>query len=140
MADPPAWSIRGLRYLAMAAMALLVIEYLLGIDTAAYGGFSSTSLTPALVGHQGVGYLLGAVAALLVVVAVAARQGRFLVLTLVLLAAVLGAGIAGREFLSTFHPIDSFLMGLAFIVAFIDGVALSALLRPARPAPPPTAA
>ena len=117
------WPQRTLRVLIPIAGILLVIQYVAGLLTNAYGpsaGFTDNTSFPALNLHYLNGDFLGVVAIIVVVVAAFTRQVRFIALSVVMLAAILVAGIAGMAFVSSTpnNPVDTVLMGVAFLVAF----------------------
>ncbi len=125
----PAWSSKGLRVLLPISGLLLVLQYGLGLWTNAYApasGFTGSTSFAAYSAHIAVGFLLGLFVLLVLVFALLTKEPRTIVLSAVLFVSVAIAGVAGHLFVSTTPnpPIESVVMGLAFLVAFWCGVAL----------------
>lgn len=119
----------------------LVAQYLLGLWTNLYGpasGFTTSTEFGPLSAHYDVGYLIGVLALLMLLLAFLSRETRLITLAVLLLVAVAVAGIAGMAFVHTQPnpPIDSFVMGTAFLGALAANLVLNLLVRrPARPLP-----
>jgi hypothetical protein len=118
-----------MRILIPIAGLLLVVQYVAGLYTNAYSpasGFTSNTAFPALNLHYTVGMTLGILAILVVIVSAFTRQMAYIGLSVVVLAAILVAGIAGMAFVGTTPnpPVDTVIMGSAFLVAFWATVVL----------------
>jgi hypothetical protein len=118
-----AWSTTALRVLVPIVGLLLVVQYVLGLLTNAYApaaGFTSNSTGNYLDAHYSVGYILGILALLIFVVACFTRRARVIVLALVVLLGVVGAGLEGMHYVSTTpnDPTATVGMGLLFLIAF----------------------
>jgi len=131
----PRWTSRALSILGPLVAIDLVIQYIAGLGTNAYAptAFTSNSDYGWLDVHWDNGYFLGLLCIVLVLVAALSRQGRNIGSALVILAAVLVAGVAGMAFVRTSPnpPSATITMGLAFLVAF--GAAISFMIRLMRP-------
>ncbi|MFZ0831185.1 MAG: hypothetical protein WCB18_00965 [Thermoplasmata archaeon] len=116
------WVPRALGVLAGITLGLLAVQYLLGLWASAYAPaiFTTTPNTAAYAGHIALGYLVGVVALVMVIVAVLSKNPRPVAQALVILIAIGLAGIFGRMFVTTTpnDPIYSFGMGVMFLVAF----------------------
>jgi heme A synthase len=102
---------------------LLVVQYLSGLWTNAYGpanGFTSSSSFPALSAHYAVGYALTALVLVVAIVAFFTGRRRVTALALILAAGVVWAAISGSAFVRSTpnNPLYSVSMGIAFLVAF----------------------
>ncbi|MCI4317369.1 MAG: hypothetical protein L3J96_02425 [Thermoplasmata archaeon] len=124
-------------------MLLLVVQYLLGLWTNLYGPTAYTSNTsfPALDAHYNVGFALFFTALILLVLTGLSRELRLVVPAVVGLVAIILAGVYGMMYVGSTPnaPIDSFLMGLMFLVAFGATSAVSSLgmmRHPVGPMPP----
>ena len=141
MSAPPAWSTTALRYLAPVLVLLLIVEASLGGWTNVTGPATFTTSTqfPALMGHEGLGYLLGVLALVTLVAAAAARRVPNLIHAVLIVVGVGGAGVAGREFIQTASnpPADSALMALMFVVALAGALGMTVVTwRKPRGTPP----
>ncbi len=126
------WPYRALRVLIPIAGILLVIQYIAGLYTNAYApanGFTNNTAFPAINLHYVNGDVLGVVAIIVLIVAAFTRQIRFIGLSVVMLAAILTAGFAGMAFVSSTPnpPVDTVIMGIAFLVAFWAQLLLAAM-------------
>jgi heme A synthase len=131
-----------LRLAALTTLLLLVAQYLLGLWTSAYapGQFTATPSYPPLVAHYGIGYAL-AVASLVVLILAALSGSRRLQAPAVgLIIGVALAAVFGLEFVRSApnNPIDSFAMGLMFLVAFGAAMNLSFSLMRSGTTPAPS--
>jgi len=152
MPEPPSWARSGILYLAIVVEALLVLQYALGLWTNVYGVglnaaglYTSSSSGSTYSAHVDLGYLLGLLSLLIVILAALHRQARVIAQSVFLLLWIGIAGVTGRLFVtgSPNPAIDSFLMGLAFLFAFGTGIGLVVTLLRARttgPAAPPAGA
>jgi hypothetical protein len=146
MGPAPRWPTTALRYLAPIVLLLLVAQYLLGLWTNLYAppaGFTSNSSSPSLDWHFNIGFILGLISILSIVLALLARQVPLVVFAILLFVGVFVAGQAGGSFMSTSpNPAsDSFLMGAMFLLAFVSALGLSArswMQAPTRPSSPAT--
>lgn len=141
MADAPPWVRGALLGATVLLLVLLFVEYVLGLWTNvdgvgldSGGMFTSSSSGSTLSAHLAVGYLLGLVALLAVIFAALTREVRFIAQAVFALIWIGVAGVAGRAFIdsSPNAPIDSFAMGVAFLLAFgtATGLMYSVLRRP----------
>jgi hypothetical protein len=136
---------RTLSLLIGLALLLLVTEYLLGLWTNVYAPavFTTSISSLALGAHYAVGYALGFVALILLIVAVVSRSLRSVVHALIVLLTIGMAGIFGRLYVSSTpnDPVYSFAMGFLFLVALAACMAIGWFLWrrspgvPARPSP-----
>ncbi|MCI4335753.1 MAG: hypothetical protein L3K17_00945 [Thermoplasmata archaeon] len=131
MRPPPEWPLTALRYLGPALVILLLAQYFLGLWTNVYApatGFTSNSSSPALDWHYNIGFALGILAILTIVIAALSRQLPLIGTSVVLFLAVLVAGIAGSAFVGSTPnpPSASFWMGAMFLVAFGASMGLTA--------------
>ncbi|MCI4351573.1 MAG: hypothetical protein L3K15_08705 [Thermoplasmata archaeon] len=129
MGPAPRWPTTALRYLAPITMLLLVAQYLLGLWTNLYAppaGLTSNSSSPALDWHYNIGFILGIIAILALVLALLSRQLRLAGSASALLVGVLVAGFAGGNFVGTNpnNAVSSFVMGAMFLVAFVAALGL----------------
>jgi hypothetical membrane protein len=125
----PAWSWKVLRILVPVTGLLLVVQYLLGLWTNAYApasGFTDNTSFPSLDWHYNIGFLLGILGILVVIVAAFTRKVPYVGFGLLLLAGIALAGIAGMRYVGTTPnaPLDAVLMGIGFLVAFWASLAL----------------
>ena len=149
MAGAPRWVSTALRYLVAIVLVLLVLQYLLGIYTNVYGvgvnadgKYSENSSGPALDWHYNVGFLLGILGIVLIVLAALSRTGRLVGQAVGLFVWVLVAGVEGMMFVRSNDPLQSLIMAFAFLLAFGTGMGmlLSLFRSPGgwmRPAGPP---
>jgi len=117
------WPDRVLLILLPVAGLLLVLEYLSGLWTSAYGpsnGFTSATSFPPLSLHYAGGYALGVVVVVIALVSLFTGQRRAVLLAVVLAVSVGWAGVSGSLFIrsSPNNPMYSVSMGLAFLIAF----------------------
>jgi hypothetical protein len=150
MSDAPAWPSRFLGVLVPLTALLLVVQYLLGLWTNVYAPsvpFTHSTSMPSLGVHYLVGYALGALTLVGVLIAALSRNLRSVVLEGVVFVAVLWAAFAGMAYVGTQPnpPVASFSMGFAFLIAFAANLVLSFFLMMQRgvfsrmmPAPPTT--
>lgn len=130
MTDPaPAWPHKALRVLVPVTGLLLVVQYLLGLWTNAYApaaGFTSNSSFPSLDWHYNIGFALGILGLLVVIVAAFTRRAPYIGFALLLFAGIAIAGVAGMRFVNSAPnpPLDAVLMGVGFLVAFWASLAL----------------
>lgn len=120
---PPAWTNTALKVLLPLTAVFGVAQYVLGLLTNAYApssGFTSNTSFNYLDAHYNVGFTLGALSILLVIVAGFTRQPRTIALSVVGFLGILVAGLAGMAFVNTQPnpPNASVLMGVGFLVAF----------------------
>ena len=139
--SPRAWPLRALRILLPVTGLFLVMEYIAGLWTSAYGpanGFTSSTAFPSLSAHYGLGYALGVLAVLVLVVSFFSGQRRLIVQAAVLIVSVGVAGVAGMAFVRSAPnaPIDSVVMGIAFLFAFWAALMLVAATMRSRPSAP----
>ena len=124
------WPFRTLKVLIPIAGILLVVQYVAGLYTSAYSpasGFTDNSAFPALNLHYTVGMILGILAIIVVIISAFTRQVRYIGLSVVMVAAILTAGIAGIAYVSSTPnpPVATVIMGISFLVAFWADVALA---------------
>jgi hypothetical protein len=135
---------RALAAVAGVTILALVAEYLLGLWTNLYGPsvFTRSTSYPALAAHYGVGYALGALALIVVVLAAMSHRRRALVPAVVLLAGVALAGLFGAAYVrsSPNATIDSFAMGFMFLVALVSAFLVVVSRWPRMPGAEPPAA
>jgi hypothetical protein len=131
MASRWAWPARALKYVAPVILASLVVQYLLGLYTNLYGGFSATTSTGALDGHYTNGDILFLLAVLALIFASLARDWKNAGLGAALVAIVTVAGFMGGAFQNSVanvgdagQPVYSFAMGVLFLVGLFVGVLL----------------
>ncbi|HEV2429275.1 MAG TPA: hypothetical protein VGV64_05450 [Thermoplasmata archaeon] len=136
MKPAPTWPSKALLVLVPIQGFLLAVEYLLGMWTNLYApsAFTDSTSFPSLDWHYTNGYVLGVVAILTVVLAALSRKVPYLVLGLVALGAILGAGLSGQAFVGSApnNPIDSFSMSLAFLFAMIATLLFGVVIRMGR--------
>jgi hypothetical protein len=138
--------VRIVRYVGVAALLLLVLQYCLGLWTNVYAPVqfsnfnSGANYSPALNAHIMNGDILFVLGLLAVVFAVFSKRLRLIVPAVVLTLAVFLAGEFGMAFVNATPnaPIDSFAMGVTFLFALFGAGALAGLARAERP--PATAA
>jgi hypothetical protein len=144
MAEPPRWAVQAVLIVALVMLVLLFAQYLLGmwtnLNTTAV--FTSNSTSNSLDWHYNVGFILGLVGIVTIVLAGLSRQVRLIGQSVALFVWILLAGIMGSAFVSTQPnpPNDSFLMALFFLLAFGTAIGLlySAIRARALPRPAPT--
>ena len=137
MVPAPAWSEKVLRILVPITGIALVTQYILGLWTNAYapsGGFTSNSSFPSLDWHYNIGFTLGALGLLTVVIAAVSRRVPSIVLAIVMFVGIALAGVAGMKFVSSSpnDPIFSVAMGLGFLIAFWASLILGLMLMGGR--------
>lgn len=136
VAQGPAWATRALGVVTGVTLLLLLVQYMLGLWTADYAPASFTDNTsyPSLDWHYNVGFILGFLSIIAVVVAVLTRRARLIAPAVVLLLSVVGAGVMGMRFVGTTpnDPLASFVMGVLFLVAFGSAMGLMTQLGRAR--------
>jgi heme A synthase len=141
MTASPAWTTPALRYLGPTLVLLLVVEALLGGWTNVSGPstFTTSTSLPSLMGHEGLGYLLGVLALVALVAAAMAGRRRNILHAGLVLVGVGAAGVAGRAFLqnSSNPPIDSTVMALMFLVALAGAIGMTVVSWRSAPANPP---
>jgi hypothetical protein len=146
--EPRPWVPGALFYLVGITLVLLVVQYLLGIWTNAYapGMFSPSNRSFAPLGfHVIVGYLVGIVAVMMLIVAALSKHPRYIGQSVGVVVGIGLAGLFGMLYVDSTpnDPAYSFGMGLMFLIAFGACAALAYAvwgIRPAMPAPPtPTA-
>jgi hypothetical protein len=125
----PAWPHKALRILLPVTGLLLVVQYLLGLWTNAYApasGFTSNSSFPSLDWHYNIGFALGILGLLVVIVAAFSRKLPYIGFAVLLFAGIAVAGVAGMRFVNSTPnpPVDTVLMGVGFLVAFWASLAL----------------
>jgi hypothetical protein len=144
MTNPPAWAVTALRYLGPVLVLLLLVEAALGGWTNVTGPATFTPQTgfPALFGHEGVGYLLGLLALVTLVAALAVRKVPNILHSLLILVGVGVAGVAGRAFVDNASnpPLYSELMAGMFVVALLGALGMTLVGWRAPGAPPASAA
>lgn len=116
---------------------LLITQYLLGLWTNAYapsGGFTADSSFAPLNWHWNIGFTLGIVSIVAIVLTAFTRNWRVVLPAGLVFLFVLMAGLAGNAFTDTpgNPPQYSFLMGASFLFAFISEVALARIWMTAR--------
>ena len=124
-------------------MLFLIAQYFLGLWTNVYApaAFTSNTSFPALDWHYNIGFTLFVVGIVVVILAGLARDWRATVGALVVVAAVYVAGNMGAAYVgsSPNDPIDSFGMGVMFLVAlFATSAVLMAAARGRKAAAPST--
>ncbi|MGI0132091.1 MAG: hypothetical protein ACREDK_03215 [Thermoplasmata archaeon] len=135
---PSHWSFRALRILTPIIAVVLFLQYVLGLWTSAYApasGFTGNTSLPSLDWHYNLGFALGVLTLLTVIVAAFTRQVRSIAMSILLFAAVAAAGLAGSRFVSTMpnDPNATIAMGIAFVVALGVNMAFSfRLMQDAR--------
>jgi hypothetical protein len=127
----PKWPLTALRFLAPIVLLILIAQYLLGLWTNLYApaaGFTSNSSSLALDWHYNLGFILGIVSILSIVLAALTRRLPLVILSVILFVGVFVAGMAGGSYVnSTPNPSsDSFLMGAMFLLAFVAALGLAA--------------
>jgi len=124
---------RSLRYVVLATLLLLVGQYLLGIWTSAYAPASFTTSTsyPPLGWHYNLGFAVFFLSLVAVVLAALTRELRLVAPALALIVSVVLAGVFGRVYVASTpnNPLDSFAMGVMFLVAFGSAASLAFSLR-----------
>jgi hypothetical protein len=144
MGPAPRWPSTALRYVVPAVLLLLVAQYLLGLWTNLYApaaGFTSNSSSPSLDWHYNLGFILGILGILCIVLAGLSRQLPLVALAVVGFVGILVAGLAGGSFVSSTPnpPEESLLMGAMFLLAFVANVGLAsatwmrAMVAPSTP-------
>lgn len=126
-------------------MLLLVAQYFSGLWTNVYAPamFTSNSAFPSLNAHYFIGFALFFVGIVVVILAGLSRNWRLILGGIVVVVAVLLAGIFGSAFVgsSPNNPIDSFAMGAMFLVAlFANSAILMVGSRARRPLGSPATA
>jgi hypothetical protein len=147
VAEKGGWPVRALNILVPLTLVILLAQYFLGLWTNIYApatGFTSNTSFPSLDWHYNLGFALGVLGILLVIVTGFTRNLGFLALGAVALLGIIVAGLAGGQFVSTNNPLFSFDMGAGFIIAFAAVGALGLMLAARRgwlvPAPAPAPA
>lgn len=132
------WATPTLRYGSLTTLLLLVVQYVLGLWTNAYS--VGDSFPGTLTGHIAVGYLLGVLSLLLLMVVVLDGRKSLVGPSALLLLSVALAGVTGRLFLmsNATNAGDSVAMGVAFLAAFASASMLvfSAWRSSAAPSSP----
>jgi heme A synthase len=136
-----------LRMASLGAVAMLVIEFILGVIYNLYGTAPTAKKSiglfssPDLALHVILGILLFAAAVVLLIRAIGARHALSIWLSAVGLVAIIGAGFAGLGFTSSGAAGASLGMSLAFAAALGCYIAMLVVLAPASAAPadPPSA-
>lgn len=120
---------------------LLILQYLAGLwtDVNAMGPFTTNSSSPALDLHYDLGYALGILSLVALIVSTMAKRWRLVPFTAVTFISVLVAGVAGGDFVRTNDGFASFVMGTFFLVAFGSNFMASMVLRRQRATLPPLA-
>jgi len=142
-----AWALKALKILVPVTALLLIIQYIAGLGTNVYApaaGFNGNSDFGWLDLHYATGDVLGLVSIVLVIVAVFTARGPLIGTSAGILVSVLVAGFAGSAFINTSpnNPLDSLLMGIAFLFAFGATISLGFRVmwasgsRTATPPPP----
>ncbi|HTT25431.1 MAG TPA: hypothetical protein VMH90_00515 [Thermoplasmata archaeon] len=125
----PTWAPRVLGALIMTTFVLLLLQLASGVWTNLTGPstFTADTMFPALTAHYGVGYLLGILALLALVVTGLTRDLGLILPALLALAFIGAAGIEGSLFVRTAgNPdMDSTGMAVAFLLAFIAQIFLA---------------
>ena len=136
-----------LRMASVGAVAMLILEFILGMIYNLYGTAPTAKKSiglfssPVIALHVILGLLLLVAAAVHLIRAIGARQGLSIGLSAVGLAAIVVAGFAGLGFTGNGANGASLGMSLAFAVALACYVTLLVLLVPSTaPAPPPSTA
>lgn len=129
---PPAWAEKALRVVVPVTGLLLVVQYLLGLWTNAYApssGFTDNTSYPSLDWHYNIGFTLGALGVIVLIVAALTRKLPFIGLAAVLLVGIAIAGISGMEFVhsSPNDPVATVVMGVGFLIAFWASLVLGLL-------------
>jgi hypothetical protein len=124
-----AWPHKALRILVPVTGLLLVVQYLLGLWTNAYApssGFTDNTSFPSLDWHYNIGFALGILAVLVLILAALTRRIPYVGFAVLLLVGVAVAGISGMGFVHTMPnpPVDAVVMGIGFLVAFWASLAL----------------
>jgi len=119
----------------------LIVQYIAGLGANVYApsnGFTMDTAFGIYNVHWLNGYVLGLLCIALVIVAVLSRRIGSIAASIVVLLAVLVAGIAGMIFVNnTPNPAGaSLLMGLAFLVAFATVMAMAFRMRMGQGSPP----
>jgi hypothetical protein len=121
----------------------LILQYISGLGTNVYapdGGFNMNTDFGFYDLHAVNGDILGILSILLVIFAVFSRKSGNYVPAIIFFVAVLVAGIAGMVFANDVPnpPLASLTMGLAFLVAFATGLAITfrQMMIPAEPMAP----
>jgi hypothetical protein len=134
MSGPPRWAKKALGAVTGISLLLLLIQYLLGLWTADYApaAFTNDTSFPSLDWHYNVGFALGIVSILIVILAALTRQARLIAPSVVLFIAILVAGVLGMRYVNTTpnDPLASFGMGVMFLVAFGSAMSIVTQLRP----------
>lgn len=131
---------RAVAYVGGIALALLILQYVLGLWTdvyapAQFASFDSGSnYAPSLRAHIVTGDVLFLVSAVAVVLAAISRRLLLIVPAVVLLVSIFGAGEFGMAFVNSApnDPIDSFAMGTLFLAALFTSAALVMFSQRAR--------
>ena len=145
MSNPPAWAVSALRYLGPVLVLLLIVEAALGGWTNVSGPptFTPSTSIPALLAHEGVGYLLGLLALVALVSALMVRKVPNIIHSVLILVGVGVAGVAGRGFIdnSSNPPVFAALMTAMFVLALLGALGMTIVgWRASRAPPGPTAA
>jgi hypothetical protein len=123
------WPGTALKILLPVTGIALVVQYILGLWTNAYApaaGFTSNTSFPSLDWHYNVGFALGILGILLIVFSALSRRPMNIGLSVVLFAGIAVAGVEGMAFVSTSpnNPVDTMVMGIAFLVSFWASILL----------------
>jgi len=119
-------------------MLFLVAQYFLGLWTNVYAPsmFTSNSSFPSLDWHYNIGFTLFFVGVVMLILAGLSRNWRLVLGGIVVVVAVYVAGQLGASFVSSSpnNPLDSFGMGVMFLVAlFANSAVLMLAARARRP-------
>ncbi|HEV2519415.1 MAG TPA: hypothetical protein VGX00_02175 [Thermoplasmata archaeon] len=139
MADSPSRWVRALRPVSMVTMAGLTVQYVAGLLANAYApsnGFTENTDYWQLNLHWDFGYVLGALALILLIVAALTRKRTFIGLSTVTFAGVLSAAIFGMLYVRSTpnDPLFTVAMGFSFLVAFTSNFILTRFALPPSPA------
>jgi heme A synthase len=128
MSSPPGWATKAVGGIAVIALIVLVIQYLVGMWTNLYSPatFTTDSSYPALDAHYNLGFALGIIGIIGIVFAAITRNVRMIAPAVGLFVWIFVAGFAGMAFVSDTpnNPVYSFVMSVAFLLAFVSALAL----------------
>jgi hypothetical protein len=136
MATARPWIRTVLSVVVMLVLLDLVIQYLLGLWTNVYAPsmFNGNTSFPSLDGHYLNGDVLFLLSVVMLIFAALSKALRYVAPAVVTVVSVFVAGEFGMAYIYSTpnNPLDSFGMGVMFLIAFVSTISLAGLLRRGR--------